>query len=357
MYRNQVKADDMKPEGNQTKVVFRSGNPLRVTDLERVSASTARSIVVFSNYAEAPDIADAEILRIILTLRSLPGGIAAHIVAEVRDVDNEPLIQLVGGDCVETVVSHDVIGRLMLMSARESGLAKVYDEVLGFDGDEFYVEEWEELYGEEFGKICLRFPDAIPLGYKNSNSGTIELNPSKHHIMKPGEELIVIAEDDDTYKPEPPWRETGLCPLPLWEETEQQPEKILFTGWRRDVRDMLLHLDSLVAPGSELHMLAAVPVDDRERLLSDDGFASSMLKNMKIVHHEGNSAVKRHLLPVPLMSYSVCLILADASRENDMMHSDSHSLATLLLIRDLQQQEKKRMAIEVLGSSDGHSRR
>ena len=48
--------------------------------------------------------------------------------------------RLVGGDDVETCVSHDVLGRLMLMSAREPGLASVYGEVLGFGGDEFYLK-------------------------------------------------------------------------------------------------------------------------------------------------------------------------------------------------------------------------
>ena len=349
MFRNQVKASEMRPSGAMTNIVFRSGNPLRTTDLNRVSASTARSIVIFSNYNEEPDIADAEILRIILTLRSLSNGLEGHIVAEVRDVDNEPLIQLVGGDNVETVVSHDVIGRLMLMAARESGLAKVYDEILGFDGDEFYVEDWPEIYGEEFGHVCLRFPDAIPIGYKTPE-GIVDLNPSKSHIMKPGEELIVIAEDDDTYKPEDAWQETNLGPTPKWTEREKTPEKILFTGWRRDVRDMLLHLDSLVSPNSELHMLAAVPVEDRAALLLEDGFSDDMLQNLKIVHHQGNSAIKRHLEPVPLSAYNVVLILADASRENDMMHSDSHSLATLLLIRDIQYKDKKKRGIRKLGS-------
>ena len=48
--------------------------------------------------------------------------------------------RLIGGDDVETCVSHDVLGRLMLMSAREPGLASVYGEVLGFEGDEFYLQ-------------------------------------------------------------------------------------------------------------------------------------------------------------------------------------------------------------------------
>ncbi len=45
-------------------------------------------------------------------------------MAEVRDVDNEPLVHLVGGNIVETLVSHDIIGRLILLSARSPGLSK-----------------------------------------------------------------------------------------------------------------------------------------------------------------------------------------------------------------------------------------
>jgi hypothetical protein len=76
---------------------------------------------------------------------------------------------------------------------------------------------------------------------------------------------------------------------------------------------------------------------------------------MKLVHWQGNSAVKRHLQPVPLDEYSVAMILADQSRENDMMHSDSHSLSSLLLIRDLQEKKKldKKLHFIAMGGHKG----
>ena len=37
-----------------------------------------------------------------------------HIVAEISDLDNEPLVRMVGEHCVHTIVSHDIIGRLMI---------------------------------------------------------------------------------------------------------------------------------------------------------------------------------------------------------------------------------------------------
>ena len=57
-----------------------------------------------------------------------------HIVVEVCDMANEPLVKMVGGDAVETVVSHDIIGRLMIQCARQPGLATVWEQLMGFDG-------------------------------------------------------------------------------------------------------------------------------------------------------------------------------------------------------------------------------
>lgn len=46
-------------------------------------------------------------------------------MVELSDLDNEVLVKLVGGTLVETVVAHDVIGRLMIQCARQPGLAQV----------------------------------------------------------------------------------------------------------------------------------------------------------------------------------------------------------------------------------------
>lgn len=55
-------------------------------------------------------------------------------MVEVCDMDNEPLVRMVGGSAVETVVSHDIIGRLMIQCARQPGLATVWEQLMGFDG-------------------------------------------------------------------------------------------------------------------------------------------------------------------------------------------------------------------------------
>ncbi|RLN82368.1 hypothetical protein BBJ28_00024428 [Nothophytophthora sp. Chile5] len=116
-------------------------------------------------------------------------------------------------------------------------------------------------------------------------------------------------------------------------------------GWRRDIRDMIQLLDAVVHPGTELHMICEEPIHLRNKLLRDSGLIVENLKNIQLEHHFGNTAVRRHLEGLPWHSFTSIMILSDQAREADIMHSDSHSLASLLLIRDLQARSSRRSSV------------
>lgn len=55
----------------------------------------------------------------------------------------------------------------------------------------------------QFEDILISFPDAIPCGIKvASYGGKIILNPDDSYVLQEGDEILVIAEDDDSYAPE-----------------------------------------------------------------------------------------------------------------------------------------------------------
>ena len=87
--------------------------------------------------------------------------------------------------------------------------------------------------------------------------------------------------------------------------------------------------------GSELHILCEVPVAERLARWTDAVFDPATLVNLVVVHHVGNSGVRRMLEQLPIETYDSVLILADQTRETNPLDSDAHNLATLLLIRDL----------------------
>ncbi|KAK4253438.1 hypothetical protein QN277_010742 [Acacia crassicarpa] len=318
-----------------TSVICRSGSPLILADLKKVSVSKARAIIVLAEDGNA-DQSDARALRTVLSLTGVKEGLRGHIVVELSDLDNEVLVKLVGGDLVETVVAHDVIGRLMIQCARQPGLAQIWEDILGFENCEFYIKRWPQLDGMLFEDVLISFPDAIPCGIKVASlGGRIILNPDDSYILQEGDEVLVIAEDDDTYAPASlpmVWRGS----LPKDFVYPRSPERILFCGWRRDMEDMIMVLEASLSPNSELWMFNDVLEKEREKKLTDGGLDINRLVNISLVNREGNAVIRRHLESLPLESFDSILILADESVEDSAIQADSRSLATLLLIRDIQ---------------------
>ncbi len=74
---------------------------------------------------------------------------------------------------------------------------------MGFENAEFYIKRWPELDGLHFKDVLISFPDAIPCGIKvAAEGGKIIINPDDDYVLKEGDEVLVIAEDDDTYAPD-----------------------------------------------------------------------------------------------------------------------------------------------------------
>ncbi|CAI7925715.1 unnamed protein product [Closterium sp. NIES-53] len=213
--KEEMESEIQKMEFNfrGTTVICRSGSPLVLADLKKVSVSTARALIVLAE-AENADAADARALRVVLSLTGVREGLRGHIVVELSDIDNQQLVkkvwgrmvetvvahdvrskpssippphspsrllpqppplplslltaQMVGGRMVETVVAHDVIGRLMIQCARQPGLAQIWETLLGFENCEFYTKHWPELVGKTFREVLLSFPDAVPCGLRVS---------------------------------------------------------------------------------------------------------------------------------------------------------------------------------------------
>jgi hypothetical protein len=173
----------------------------QVTDLVTVGVNHARAVIVPAPPGDA-DEADNYVLNIVMALKAIIGGQGAHIIAELRDVDNEDMVSLLGGTDVVTMVSHDIVGRMMTMAARQPGLAAVFETMLGFDGDEFYMEYWPEITGLKFGQLPELFPDAIVCGVCDGYNRVL-LNPDPDYVLDEMDELIVIAEAFNSYQPYP----------------------------------------------------------------------------------------------------------------------------------------------------------
>jgi hypothetical protein len=344
-----------------------------------VSAAQARSIIVLSQDGIAPDDADSRTSRQILSLQQVKkssGYLKGHIVVELQDIDNLAMTSMVGKQDVEVIVSHELIGRLMLLAARSPWSAPVLSSLMGFEGAEFYFRSWPELTGASFGSIYFRFDNAIPVGIKLVSSGRILINPPDDLVISNGDQVLVLAEDDDSYrvidvKFPPPGAQSEIDERDRRVEAKiDPPERVLFCGWRRDMVDMINELDYDCQPGSELWLFNNVPMQEREEKMLDKGNKEPLkLKNLKLRHAVGSPTNRRQLLSlqevsdglgaegvaigeptghrVVLSYFTSILILSDCTKgdyERDVEASDSRSLSTTLGIHDIQQASMLQMS-------------
>jgi len=229
-------------------------------------------------------------------------------------------------------------------------LARVFSHILAFAGNEFYFsdgKDWmQELYGQRFADTCFRFESAVLIGIKlahprvdeNGYATSIILNPFGTDVIDEGDSLIFIAEDDDTYWPGD-MKLTACGEAPEWSPPATPPTKTLLIGWRRDIQDMLIELDKFVSRGSTCMMLSDGPdIEDRiGELIDANCDPNEDLQNLQVIFEQQNPIFRRELERCNIHEFDSILVLTE-ERGGDGLSSDSRSMITMLLCRDLQKQ-------------------
>jgi hypothetical protein len=331
--------------------------------IKKVSADRAKSILILGVGAAAA--ADARAIRVLMSLINGMGPrLQCHVTVEVADADAEALVHMIGAAKVETVVAHEVLGRLLIQCARQPGLVRVWDALLGFEGSEFYAMRWPSLAGKTFGEALYLFPSAVPIGVRRAGHAPLSgrrasrsvdslpledlhllLNPPDTLRLEAGDEVVLLAEDDGNLKPtqyfvapfdHPAAATTAFHQPPSSTHGSRTPEKVLFLGWRRDMDSLLGALNSWVPPGSELLVVCKLSSAERAARLAAEEFSAGSLPNLTVTHAVGDPTSRRHLQKLPWATFSWCLVLADEDAEADTLAADTASLSTLLVVRDLQ---------------------
>jgi hypothetical protein len=187
----------------------------------------------------------------------------------------------------------------------------------------------------------------------------IILNPPGMEEIQPGDALLVVAEDDDSY-------DLGALKLtncgapPDYEQDEPSPSKTLLIGWRRDIQDMVIELDKWVAPGSGLTMLSDNGVDYRKGDLNDNGLDwegsgadpdMSVLSNVTVSFLQENPIFKRDLLRCNIEEFDSILVLTETRPGSEGLTSDSRTMITTLLCRHIQKEKAEEGCVTFRGNN------
>lgn len=264
---------------------------------------------------------------------------------------------------IKPIVSHDITGRLMIQCALEPGLARVFTHIFAFSDNEFYFQNFPELARRRFADVCFMFEDAVPFGvhltepvavhYEDPDiperQSRILINPPGDYQLDELDEIIVIAEDNDSFSI---GKLNMVDPrdVPQFEEPEKTPKKILLTGFRRDLDDMINEIIKWVAHGSTLVSLAVMDPDERMQMLIEGGLDLNAISKcgLNLVNLQGDPALFKRLESMkkvdgyPLEDFDSIIILTEQNEGQVALDCDSRTLVTTLLIRDIQKREEEK---------------
>jgi voltage-gated potassium channel Kch len=320
------------PHLGSTRVICRTGSPLKLADLELASPDTARSITVMS---PAGDGSDIQVIKVLLLLRyrQWAGPRRPHVVAAVQDSHNYSAAVTAAGDDAQIIDADDIAVRLVVQSHRQSGLSTVCTDLLDFTGNEIYIESARTLAGSTFGAALIGYDKACPIGIYAPATDTVSINPPMQRVIDPKDELILIAEHRNDTRPttRPPVVDTDhIVP---GAEQEPGPDCTLLIGWNSRAPKIIQLLDELAGAGSRVD-IAVTPQPD---------FELGQRTNLTVGYKACDPTSRPSLEALHLADYRHIVVLSDDSV--NPAHADDRALVTLLHLRDFEERNGDRYSI------------
>lgn len=331
------------PDLKTTRIITRRGEISEMAALRKVGLQDARSVIILADCnpnasLDEKRLSDAQIVKAVLAITGSGFGTDKPIVTEVFEEENVEILESVTEGAVICLNSKEIISKILVQTSRTTGLAMVYNELLGFVGQEFYPIEFAEIQGRSFGEAIFAFPDSTAVGLVTKDKQVV-MNPPAERIIAPGDRVIFLAEDDDTTVHRPGTLARGSRKLPDRPRREPTPERHLLLGWNAKAPTIIKEYADYVPRGSEVAVMLANPPEETKRIMAE---LDARFENVTIRLLECETINKAALTAAEPFGYDNIIILSrDPDEVGGAEVSDSQTINTLLLLRDIQKKSGK----------------
>jgi hypothetical protein len=344
-----------------TRIVTRSGDVSTLTNLDMVSLETSKSVIILASCedtdgAQLKSSSDAKAIQTVLaTMGNEIEDDDFSVIVEIFNPTHREIVRSSFPEHVVTVNTSDILAKLLVQTSRSVGLSVVYSEILSFDGCEmyFYEAEWGDV---TFGEIAYRFPDGVPMGIRNAG-GEITINPDISREMSPGDEILIVADDDSTIElqdePVAVPRDIELANR----RQEQRIERELMIGWTFKSAAIIREFADYIVDGSEISILLKSP---SKRQRDNIAALNEELEGITVTVLEKDCLNIEDLMSVKPFEYDNIIILAGTESEDapvDAGRVDSENIVALLLLRRIFSQypnesQNTKLITEILDSQN-----
>ncbi len=344
-----------------TRIVTRSGDVSSLVNLDMVSLEDAKAVIILASCDDTDSLdlkasSDAKAIQTVLaTMGNEVNDSEFSVIVEIYNPTHRDIVRSSFPEHVVTVDTRDVLAKLLVQTSRSVGLSVVYNEILSFDGCEmyFYDTEWG---GTAFGDIAYRFPDGVPLGVRDAD-GNIFLKPDPDRRLEPGDEILIVADDDSTIEfLDTPVAAPADLPLP-GNRLTQRVERELMIGWSFKSPAIIREFADYIIKGSQMHVLLKRPT---QRQIDEIDALNAELDTIDVKLLVKDCLNIEDLMSVKPFEYDNIIILAGSDTEEEPMDAsriDSENIVALLLLRRIFSQYPKesrdtKLITEILDSQN-----
>ncbi|MBW4625414.1 MAG: hypothetical protein KME49_07895 [Brasilonema octagenarum HA4186-MV1] len=321
-----------------TRVVTRNGSITNLNELNKVGIKVAKSVIILndaktSDPDEVKTLADARVVKAVLAVLagneedSLPS-----IVVELHSHQYRRLAENIAPGAVTTLNEADILARILVQTSRSVGLAAVYLNLVGFEGNEFYFyrpeKGWHSL---NFGELPFHFSNGIAIGLRHANA-TLTIKPSKDYQLLESDEVIILAEDDSSiqFHSQPVVQPNNFNYGDCCKTLERKPEKHLIIGWNGKTPITLSEYAKYLISGSEVNLVVQ---DLTSQVKAEFDIIAESYSDIKMDALQVNLDSVEQLLRLKPYEYNSISILAGRGENSEEI--DAKTLTILLELRQI----------------------
>lgn len=336
-------------EFKTTRVITRNGSPTSLKNLQSAGIEFAHSVVILNDAKSSDEdgvkeSADARVLKTIMAVVSAKGeeGVPP-VIAEVHIDRYRILAQSIVEGKITTLNEAEILARMLVQTSRNEGLAMVYSDLVGFQGNEFYFYRPENGWGGlSFGRLQYHFMESVPLGIR-SPDGRIVLNPPQDQVLQNDDDIVVLADDDSTidFSEEP-----AVAPEPRAYSSLRYtlpPENHLVVGWNNKAPIVLQEYAAYMTEGSSVNLL--IERGNNSVIRKNFENISAQFPSIRMNLNEIDFHSKDELASLNLPTYTTVSILAGSGEEAEEI--DAKTIMRLLQIRHLFQEHERTTGEEI----------
>ena len=325
-----------------TKIITRSGSTTSIRNLKGVGIQHAHSVVILNNAKssdsnDSKELADARVIKTIMAVVVAKEVEAPSVIAEIHSERYWLLAETIVQGKVTTMNEADILTRMLVQTSRNKGLAMVYADLVGFEGNEFYFFKPDEGWNEvNFGDLQFQFMESVPLGLRLS-TGEILLNPPRQCVLREEGQIVVLAEDDSTINfSSKRIFEPKVHPYSNHRKVIPE-ENHLIVGWNNKAPIVLSEYAGNMASGSSVDLLIKANADPEIR--NDFEKIASRFPDVQMSFNEINFQSEEELDHLGLLGYTIVSTLARSWDEAKEI--DARTIMRLLQIHNIFKEAEK----------------